>query len=239
MSRAAVAVALALAACQSGPSDIGSSTSHDAVVHVYNQEFQFTQPRACDVLLQRRATDERARIVEYDAKVAGRQASIVYSVVANDPLPLQVGLFAARGQTLFKITADAHTLIVGGPDGSTLRSIDNYDGPPAGAVVHGTAAFDPGDGLTLLGCALADRTVLGSVPAFLRNLASGGAVTGDPDVGTSSSNAAPLLPNWNGAVSLLGAFWLMSACLDATGWQCGCWGPPDPVVGPVGGSSCP
>ena len=239
MSRSVVLLVAALAGCSAAAGDIGSSAAHDAVVDRYDKEVQFADPRACDIFLEQRATDENARTVEYDARVGTRPLAIVYSIVATDPLPLQLSLFGAGGTSLLSVRAGDHALEVFDGDGQLVRSVDQYDGPQTQTMVDGAARIADGDALTLLGCAVAGRAALGSVPAFLRNLASGGSVPGQTDVGQTSSNAPPILADWKGNVSLLGAFWLVSACLDADGWHCGCAQPSDPSIGSIGGLSCP
>ena len=222
MSRRALILVAAAVGCHA-TGDVGSNALHDTVVKIYDREIQFDQPRACDVLLERRTTDERKHIVEYNARVGGRELSIVYAIVVDDPLPLQVSLYDASGQGLFSVEAADHALEVLGSDGTLLRSVDHYDGTSAQTAVQGTGTIGDADALTLLGCALAGRTELGDVAAFLRNLSSGGMVPGQPDVGQSSENAQPILKSWTGNVTLLGAFELMSGCLDRAGWRCGCW----------------
>jgi len=237
VSRWPLLIVLALTGCAAPPdSDVGSTSSHDAVIKVYDRDLQLTQPRACAIHLLQRATDESARTVEYDARVGEHAASIVYSIVAASPYPLQVSLYDPHGANTFSVAASDHALQVLGPGGALLRSVDGYDQAEAQTTVTGSGPIDDRDGLTLLGCALAGRAELGAVPAFLRNLASGGLVPGQPDVGHSTENPTPILPDWMGSVSLLGSFWLMSSCLDTSGWHCGCGqGMNDPVVGPVAG----
>lgn len=236
MRRSMLMLAVALAGCGPAADNVGSTASHDAVVQVYNREVQFAQPTACDIFLVQRATDENGRTVEYDGQVNGHAESVVYSIVASDPLPLQVAVYDATGMNAFTVKAADHSLQVLGPDGTLVRAVDGYDDVAAATMTHGTDQALDADGLALLGCALADRRTLGDVPAFLRNLSSGGQVPGQTDVGQSSSNAPPILPDWNGNVSLLGAFWLMSGCLGASDWQCGCYAAiDDPVIGPLTG----
>lgn len=236
MTRLGVMLALVLAGCSaSDASDVGSSSAHEAVIKVYDSEMTFSTPRSCDIYMQRRIADEAARTVEYDALVGGHAASIVYSVVKDDPFPLQVDLYDGRGVNTFSLLAADHSLQILGADGTLLRSVDGYDGNAADARVQNNGSIADADGLTLLGCALADRT-FSDVPAFLRNLTSGGLVPGQTDVGQTMENAQPILPDWKGSVSLLGAFWLGSGCLTADGWQCDCWqSMDDPVIGPVAG----
>lgn len=234
--RRALVLLFALAGCSGLPGGIGSSAAHDAVAKRYDQEVQFDAPRACDLYLVQRTTDEEARVVEYDAQIGGRPISIVYSIVPDDPYPLQLGVYDASGTNTFDVVAADHALEVRDVDGAVLRHVDGYDGAEGATAVSGSGQIDDADGLALLGCALADRSTLGDIAAFLRNLSSGGEVPGAPDVGQSSANSAPLLPDWKGNTSLLGAFWLMSGCLDASGWRCGCWqSMNDKVIGPVPG----
>lgn len=236
MMRGALVFALVAVGCSGAPGIVGMVSSHDSVVKLYAQDVQFDAPRACDVYLERRITDENARTVEYDAKINGHEASVVYSIVATDPYPLQVALYDATGMNTLTIGIADHTIEVLDGAANVVRVIDAYDGAQEDTTVRDSGQLDDSDGLTLLGCALADRKALGDVPAFLRNLASGGQVPGQPDVGQSSENAPPVLPDWKGGVSLLGAFWLASGCLGAEGWQCGCWQTMhDPVIGPVAG----
>jgi hypothetical protein len=223
MSRRALVFVATLTCCGGGPGHIGSSAARDVVIKVYNKEIQFTQPRACDIFLERRVSDEKGRVVEYDASVNGHDASVVYALVATDPFPLHVSVFDARGRGLLFVDVADHDLEVLGPDGLLLRSVVNYDGTAAQTTVQGTVTIGDTDGLTLLGCALAGRSELGDIAAFLRNLSSGGLVPGQTDVGQSSENPQPILPHWMGGVTLLGAFKLVSGCLDRSSWHCGCW----------------
>ena len=183
MRRLAAVMAALCAGCAGSTDPIGSMAAHDAVVDVYHKEVQFSAPRACDIHLEQRVVDEKARTVEYDAHVGGNARSIVYSVVAGDAYPLQVALFDEKGGNTFSVLASDHALRVVDPAGNALITVDGYDGDQAHTTIAGLGSIDDADGLSLLGCALDDRTSLGSVPAFLRNLSSGGQVPGQPDVG--------------------------------------------------------
>jgi hypothetical protein len=227
---------LGFVACSEDTS-LGSGNSGVGVVDTYEREFSFATPLPCKLFLHRRVTDEKARVVEYDARVGNSERSVVYSIVANDAYPLRADVYDGMGVRKFTVEADDHDLQVQVGDRTALV-VTNYDGSAATTKTQLLAGIEDPDGLALLACALPIRTELGPVPAFLLNRASGGRDPNEPDLAHQSSDVQPIL-GWTGHVSILGAFKLEGACLEESGWQCPCLRGRDTLVGPTAGWCIP
>jgi hypothetical protein len=241
------------AGCAADPGIAGESAPQ-GVSQKYERSFSWGSPAPCDVFLHRRIVDEEARVVEYDARIGGRELAAIYSIDPDASLPLAVAVVEARGAPILLAAADDHRLQVMAPDGAMALEVADYDDPSSGASpVSGPAATDAADpdALALLRCALPIRAELGYVPAFLLNRAVAGHVAGQPDIGQSSAETQPLLGSWDGQVTVLGAWVLQGMCLRIDGgaggagleWGCGCFELDDPIAGTVigtcGGSPLP
>jgi len=220
---------LLLGACMTDAGSVAQNHNKVAVVDEYERRFTFSEPTPCDLFLHRRITDEAARIVEYDAKMATGERSLVYSIVKDDPLPLKAALYHGNKET-FRVELADHALRVDA-DGSPVLSVTGYDLDAFATAAH---AIDDDAGLALLACALPVHKELGAIPQFLLNRTSGGRDPNQPDVSQTSTSQQPIL-DWKGRVTLLGAYVLAGACLHTQDWQCPCLRYHDDIVGSVVG----
>lgn len=209
---------LTATACAIDP--IGSDEERVAVVDQYGREFRWDAPEACTVFLDRRITDQEARVVEYLARVDGAPASILYALHEGSELPVRVEVYAPGGAHL-AIALDEERLVARGRDGEVALEVVGYAGGPDATEITVAAPIDEAALLALTACALPLRAELGPVPPFLRNQDVPGRLSDDPDVSQGSSDARPILP-WSGRASILGALLLQAACTQPDGWACPC-----------------
>lgn len=216
--------------------DIGSDSAGLGVVDVYGQQFTWQVPEPCATFLHRRAYDERARIVTYDANLGGHELSVTYFIDETATLPLGVEL-AQEGVSLASLWASAEVLEVRDADGEVALRVAGYTAG-SGTTESLASLAVSSQALGLLKCALPMRPDLGYVPSFVRNLRDSNAPDGVGVVGSSADRPA-LLPDWNSAVSVLGAWVRQGSCLTShdglLGWNCPCFSILDPIAGLITG----
>jgi hypothetical protein len=142
----------------------------------------------------------------------------------------------------------AHDLEVLGADGGTVLSVSGYDGDGASAsgapwtAPSGIDATTLSEAAQVLQCMLPVQTALGTIPSFFENRSEqrvGGGIVG------SAADAPPLLPSWDGARTLLGAYFTAAVCVHATAtemsWECACpsGGRPSSLLGDLGDLCAP
>lgn len=216
--------------------DVGANTNALGGVDVYEKEFAWSEPEACQTFLHRRIYDEDARVVSYEALAQNHELTATYEADVRAPRPLSLELGDDRG-TLLSLRASAEDLEVRDAHGEVVLHVVGYTEGRGETIVRTQRPVDAAP-LALLSCTLPMRTELGYVPGFVRNIRDAIAPTSQ-GVGGSTSETAPLV-SWNSSVSLLGAWLRQGLCLHAApdgslDWQCGCFEVRDPLVGVVRG----
>jgi hypothetical protein len=216
--------------------EVGSGAAGLGGVDVYEKQFAWTEPEACQTYLHRRVYDEDARVVSYEATALDRELTATYLVDEAAALPLGIEISDHQG-TLVTLRASAENLEVRDAHGELALKVLGYAEGPDETIERTQRPVDAAS-FALLSCTLPMRTELGRVPWFVRNVRD--AITpNSAGVGGSSAEATPLVP-WNSPVSLLGAWVRQGLCLRTCAdglvdWKCACFEVRDPIVGIVRG----
>jgi hypothetical protein len=238
-----------LAACGSNDAGsgggIGSAGSNDTTVQIYGQTFQFTSPVNCSVFVVQRIVDTIHDVAEYDARTSPGAETIeaTYSLAPKDAYPVHVDVTQDKGLPLFSVAMGPHDLKVLDPAKNVALSVKGYDGTTP-AVTQGTWTGPTPDGgsalsdaIAILQCMLPVQVALGAIPSFFENRSER---VGKGGIVGSANDAPPVLPTWNGARTLLGAYFTAAACLQpgpsGFAWQCTCpQTQPDALLGDLSG----
>jgi hypothetical protein len=227
----AVLGAFATACADAGPvghDGIGSQNSSDTVVQTYERTFHFVSPVTCSpFVVQRIAAGSAA---EYDARtsVTGETIEATYSIVPADALPVHVDVSHDAAQRILGVAIGPHDLQVTGADNAVALAVRGYDGStpeitPGTWNTSGTDERVLADAMALLQCMLPVQVELGAIPSFFENRTESRGAGGV--VGTAN-DSPPLLPSWDGAQTILAAYFTAAVCLQPTAgrvdWSCAC-----------------
>jgi hypothetical protein len=212
------------------PSGIGSTSGSDTVVQTYGRTFHFASPVDCSIFVAQRIVDTTNDDAEYDARPSPQGATIAatYSILPEDPYPVRVNLSDGAGEPLLTVAMNAHDLEVLDETQHVALTVRGYDGNSPATTPGGWSSppADEGvlaDAMRVLQCMLPAQTALGAVPSFFENR---GERTGAGGVVGVSSDAPPLLPSWDGARTILGAYFTAAVCIRPTesgvAWACSC-----------------